>query len=129
MASSEEPPTPPKFKNNSVNSRIYSTIYTAVYHIKIGWTIDRTEADGCDADGVKYWTECKNGWHDRSWNLASAKDKTISDLLESYIQNGITLDDKVYHSSKRNNFESMLERIVKKTKFAENTYTKDYKSY
>jgi len=129
MASSEEPSTPPKFKNNGVNPRLYSTIYAEVYRRKKEWAIQSTVEDGCDADGVKYWTECKNGWHDRSWNLASAKKKTISDLLESYLQNGIVLDDKVYHSSKRNNFESMLERIVKKTKFAENTYTKDFKSY
>lgn len=129
MASSEEPSTPPKFKNKSVNSCIYSMIHRDVYHRKTDWAIQSTEADGCDADGFKYWIECKNGWHDRSWYLKNAKDKTISDLLESYLQNGIALDDKVYHSSKRNNFKSMLERIVKKTKFAEHTYTKDFKSY
>lgn len=125
MALSKAPSTPSK----SINQRIYSAIYQDIWRERTGYIIESQEADGCDEMGIKYWISCRNGWGARSWDLFPEKKKKLEQILASYHDNGITINGKVYHSSKKNNFESMMNRIVRKTKFLEETYSKTFKSY
>ena len=46
-------------------------------------------ADGCDKYGFKYWIECKNGYHARSWEVDCAKQRALIQLSTDIYNNGI----------------------------------------
>ena len=59
--------------------------YTVIEHIE----------DGSDKYGLKYWVQCKNGWHDRSWlrdiEIKKQIDKRVyNDVKDGYIYKGTT---------------------------------------
>lgn len=65
--------------------------------IRKGFEVVETIMDGCDRDGFKYWVECRNGWHDRSWYLHSAIEKEIYNVFDSIKTHGYRYRGAVYY--------------------------------
>tara|TARA_B110001469_G_scaffold123902_3_gene136652 strand:+ start:3444 stop:3956 length:513 start_codon:yes stop_codon:yes gene_type:complete len=62
--------------------------------------VERIE-DGCDEGGILYWVECKNGWHDRSWNLSSAIKNSIEEFKMYIYRYGFLYDSVLYYYTKK----------------------------
>jgi hypothetical protein len=62
--------------------------------------VERIE-DGCDEGGILYWVECKNGWHDRSWNLSSAIKNSIEEFKMYIYIYGFLYDSVLYYYTKK----------------------------
>jgi len=72
-----------------------------IREINNGFEIVESIADGCDKGGILYWVECKNGWHDRSWNLISAIKKSIEEFKMYIYRYGFLYDSVLYYYTKK----------------------------
>ena len=72
-----------------------------IREINNGFEIIESIADGCDEGGILYWVECKNGWHDRSWNLSSAIKNSIEEFKMYIYRYGFLYDSVLYYYTKK----------------------------
>jgi len=68
---------------------ILKIINKKIRYVTDGYSIIDQIADGCDEYGYKYWVECKNGYHARSWDVEYEKRRSLKNLSDDVYSNGI----------------------------------------
>ena len=88
-----------KYKNMTCRS-VKRKIMREIASIKDGYEIIEWEKDGCDRDGWKYWTTCKNGFSARDWEVDSECNKAIANYKKYIFEDGIPYNGTTYYMKK-----------------------------
>ena len=113
--------------NTVLVRRIKRKIERKIREISFGYKVVESIPDGSDEYGTKYWVECRNGFHDRSWNINNDFIYTLKKYIKKIIENGIEYNRKLYFIRDTIFTKLFIEKPLRHTDFEDQNYKINFK--